>query len=99
MLPPVPAGWRLRLADGVRVLRAGGTAPGGGVRPDSEVRPGGGVRLVGGAPLRVLTLTPRGAQLLSAWLAGQPVSENVADRRLARRLLDAGLADPDPPAR
>ena len=45
--PPVPAGWRLRQAEGVRVLAAGRT-------------------LLGGSPLRVLTLSPRGARLVTA---------------------------------
>jgi mycofactocin glycosyltransferase len=75
--PPVPAGWRLRLAAGVRVVR------------DGEV-------LVGGSPLRALTLSPRGTSLLQGWLAGQPVGEGKGERLLARRLLDAGLANPDP---
>jgi mycofactocin system glycosyltransferase len=77
---PVPAGWRLRLAAGARVLR------------DGEV-------LLGGSPLRALTLSARGAALVSAWLAGRPVSDDPGERALARRLLDAGLAHPDPPAR
>jgi mycofactocin glycosyltransferase len=58
----------------------------------------GGQTLVGGFPLRVLTLSKRGATLVTAWLAGQPVAEDPGERELARRLLDAGLADPDPPA-
>lgn len=77
--PAVPAGWRLRLAAGVRVVR-------------------GGEVLVGGSPLRALTLSPRGTSLLQGWLAGQPVSGSDSERLLARRLLDAGLANPDPPA-
>jgi mycofactocin system glycosyltransferase len=76
----VPAGWRLSLAAGVRVLDGGRT-------------------LVGGSPLRVLTLSERGAQLLTGWLAGQQVGADDGERRLARRLLDAGLADPAPPPR
>ncbi len=55
--------------------------------------------LIGGTPLRVLTLSPRGNALVQAWLAGQPVGEEHSERLLARRLLDAGLAYPDPPAR
>ncbi|MGN6871263.1 MAG: mycofactocin biosynthesis glycosyltransferase MftF [Solirubrobacteraceae bacterium] len=55
--------------------------------------------LLGGSPLRALTLSPRGTGLVSAWLAGQPVGEDREERTLARRLLDAGLAHPDPPAR
>ena len=57
----------------------------------------GGRTLVGGFPLRILTLSEHGADLAAAWLAGQTVSEARAERELARRLLDAGLADPDPP--
>src|SRR6185437_5410899 len=53
----------------------------------------------GGSPLRALTLSTRGTALVSAWLAGQPVSEDQVEGALARRLLDAGLAHPDPPAR
>jgi mycofactocin system glycosyltransferase len=62
------------------------------------VRVVGGRTLVGGSPLRMLTLSDRGTQLLRAWLAGQPVGEDEGERRLARRLLDAGLADPEPPS-
>lgn len=55
--------------------------------------------LIGGTPLRVLTLSPRGNALVQAWLAGQPVGADQAERVLARRLLDAGLAHPDLPSR
>jgi mycofactocin system glycosyltransferase len=57
-----------------------------------------GELLLGGSPLRALTLSPRGSALVSAWLAGQPVSQDQGARALARRLLDAGLVHPDPPA-
>jgi mycofactocin glycosyltransferase len=77
---PVPAGWRLRPAAGLQVLR------------DGQL-------LLGGSPLRALTLSARGTGLLSAWLASQPVGEGEAERKLARRLLDAGLVDPDPAPR
>jgi mycofactocin glycosyltransferase len=76
--PPVPAGWRIRLATDARTLDGGRT-------------------LVGGFPLRILTLSERAAHLTTGWLAGQPVGEGEGERGLARRLLDAGLADPDPP--
>ena len=56
-----------------------------------------GHTLVGGSPLRILTLSERGAQLLTGWLAEEPVGDDEGERRLARRLLDASLADPDPP--
>ena len=59
---------------------------------------------MGGSPLRALTLSPRGTALLRGWLAGQPVGGNHdttgdgGERVLARRLLDAHLLHPDPPA-
>jgi mycofactocin system glycosyltransferase len=55
--------------------------------------------LLGGSPLRVLRLSARAITLVSGWLAGQPVGEDTEERVLARRLLDAGLAHPDAPAR
>jgi mycofactocin glycosyltransferase len=58
----------------------------------------GGRTLVGGFPLRILRLSGPGARLAEGWLAGEPVREERAERALARRLLDAGLADPDPPS-
>jgi mycofactocin system glycosyltransferase len=56
-----------------------------------------GRTLVGGFPLRVLRLSTQGAHLTQAWLAGRPIGDDLTQRQLARRLLDAGLADPDPP--
>lgn len=55
--------------------------------------------LIGGAPVRVLRLTPGGAALIDRWGAGQPVGEGRAARTLAARLVEAGMADPCPPAR
>ena len=66
--------------------------------PGTRVVRGGEV-LVGGSPLRILTLSPRAVPRVAGWLAGRPVDDAPDDRALARRLLDAGLADPDPPAR
>jgi mycofactocin glycosyltransferase len=54
----------------------------------------GGSVLVGGSPVRVLRLTPRGAKQVAAWLGGAPVPAGVAARKLARRLLDAGIVHP-----
>jgi mycofactocin glycosyltransferase len=76
----VPAGWQLRAARGVRLVR-------------------GGEALLGGAPLRILTLSARGAELVAGWWAGRTVGEDPPERLLARRLLDAGLVDPEPPPR
>lgn len=74
------------------------------VPPGWRLRLAAGVRvirdgevLLGGSPLRALTLSARGTSLLRGWLAGQPVGYGEAEGRFARRLLDAGLADPDPP--
>jgi GT2 family glycosyltransferase len=64
------------------------------VRPDEGTRLRGQV-LAGGSPTRVLRLTGHGARQVGAWLAGQPVGEGAASRKLARRLLDAGIAHPD----
>jgi len=47
--------------------------------------------------MRMMTLSARGARMTQGWLAGQPVGEDRVARLLARRLLDAGLAHPDPP--
>ena len=60
---------------------------------------GAGEVLLGGSPLRALTLSARATSVVHGWLAGQPVGEDQAERLLARRLLDAGLVWPDPPAR
>jgi len=56
----------------------------------------GGSVLVGGSPLRLLRLAPRGAALAGGWWDGAPVPGRPAAQALARRLLDAGLAHPDP---
>jgi mycofactocin glycosyltransferase len=53
--------------------------------------------LLGGAPMRMMTLSARGANLARAWLAGQPVGVDRGERLLARRLLDAGLVHPARP--
>jgi len=50
--------------------------------------------LVGGSPVRVLRLTPAGSRQVAGWLAGAPVPANDTARKLARRLLDAGIAHP-----
>jgi mycofactocin glycosyltransferase len=56
----------------------------------------GGTVLVGGAPLRLLRLRPHGAALVRGWFGGVPVPGRPAAQKLARRLLDTGLAHPDP---
>lgn len=54
----------------------------------------GGSALLGGMPRRLLRLSPRGAGLVSEWAAGGSIGSDPAERRFARRLLDAGLAHP-----
>ena len=69
------------------------------LRPSRGLRIGRrGEVLLGGSPPRLLTLSSRGAELVDGWLCGTPVGEDRAERLLARRLLDAGLVHPDPPA-
>jgi mycofactocin system glycosyltransferase len=66
--------------------------------PDHGLRVlAGGTVLAGGSPVRVLRLRPAGARAVAGWFAGQPVSGSRPARRLARRLLDAGMAHPVPP--
>lgn len=60
-------------------------------RPRPEV-------VIGGAPVRVLRLHPAGAAQLERWARGEPVGPGPGAQALARRLLDAGLAHPRPPA-
>ena len=57
-------------------------------------RDDGGRLLIGGSPLRILRLSGRGAAVVDRWLAGGPVGPAGGERRLARRLLDAGMAHP-----
>lgn len=51
--------------------------------------------LMGGAPLRFLRLSPAGARVVGAFLDdGRPVPASAGAQRLARRLIDAGMAHP-----
>jgi mycofactocin system glycosyltransferase len=52
--------------------------------------------LVGGSPWRRLRLTPAGDRLVDAWSVGVAVGDGLAQRRLAGRLVDGGLAVPLP---
>jgi mycofactocin glycosyltransferase len=56
----------------------------------------GGTVLMGGSPLRLLRLRPRGAAQVRAWWDGAPVPHQPAAQALARRLLETGMAHPDP---
>ncbi len=59
-------------------------------------RSGDGRVLLGGSPLRLLRLAPKAVEVVARWEQGAAVGRSPAARRLARRLLDAGLADPRP---
>ena len=68
------------------------------LRPSANLRTlGDGRLLLGGTPLRLLTLSTRGSGLVAGWSLGRPVGDARDERLLARRLLDAGLFDSDPP--
>jgi mycofactocin glycosyltransferase len=68
------------------------------VRIDESTRSSdGGCVLDGGSPWRMLRLTLRGSAIAEALLDGAAVADEV-DGALARRLVDAGLAHPLPPA-
>jgi mycofactocin system glycosyltransferase len=55
--------------------------------------------LVGGQPLRALSLTARGAEVVSGWRAPGAIGAGSARHDLARRLMDAGMLELHPPAR
>lgn len=50
--------------------------------------------LIGGAPLKIMRLSARGATISRSWFAGEAVSGERSHQQLARRLLDAGMANP-----
>jgi mycofactocin system glycosyltransferase len=64
----------------------------------SARRVDGGRAVIGGAPRRLLRLTPAGARWLDDAVTGVPLGPATAERTLARRLVDAGIAHPVPPA-
>lgn len=67
------------------------------LRPDAGLATlAGGTVLMGGSPLRLLRLGPRGAQQVRDWWDGAAVPDRPAARTLARRLLDTGMAHPEP---
>ncbi len=73
-----------------------GLPDGFAVRLDPACLRPGPRHLLGGSPMRLLTLSAHGAALLGP--AGTVTVTGAATAALARRLLDAGVADPvDPP--
>src|SRR5579875_2867963 len=61
---------------------------------DPPVPPGLRLRPAEDLHVRQAGTVPAGARRVAAWWQGEPVGEALAERRLARRLLDAGLAHP-----
>jgi len=51
--------------------------------------------LLGGSPTRLLRLGPRACTTTQRWLRGEPVSATPSERRLARRLVSAGMLHPE----
>lgn len=95
------ADWKIRRVDdrGATVRSVTDTLPPSrlGLYLDESVRRvDRGRILIGGAPLRIMKLSAAGADLVDAWADGEPLGETSAHRRLARRLLDAGMAHPRP---
>jgi mycofactocin glycosyltransferase len=69
------------------------------LRRDGSTRvAAGGTVVFGGSPLRVLRLSDAGAKVVAGWSVGVPIADRPGERQLARRLVDAGLAHPEPPA-
>ena len=63
--------------------------------PGLRIRDNGRV-LIGGAPLKILRLSDRGAAFAAGWFEATPVADSAAARKLARVLVDAGMAHPVP---
>jgi mycofactocin system glycosyltransferase len=84
MTPAVPSPPSARLPDGFDV------------RLDPRVRRRSDGALLGGSPLRMVRLSARARELLAG---GRVVVGDATTAELAGRLLDAGLAVPEPPAR
>lgn len=53
-----------------------------------------GTALFGGSPFRLMRLSERGARMLDAWVAGEPVEDSAEALQLQQRLLAAGLLHP-----
>ncbi len=54
--------------------------------------------LLGGAPYRLMRLTEQAVPIIGSWLDGEPVGERRAAGLLARRLVQAAMMHPIPPA-
>lgn len=57
-----------------------------------------GAVVIGGSPLRLVRLGSAGTRMLDRWTSGEPLTESPGQLRLARKLVDAGILHPKPPA-
>jgi mycofactocin system glycosyltransferase len=65
------------------------------VRLDTRTRRFRDGRVVlGGSPLRLLRLSRTGAEFLDGWAGGDPVGDRPGERRLAERMMRAGVVHP-----
>ena len=62
----------------------------------ATARRAGGRVLFGGTPFRIWRLNERAAAVVDRLAAGEPIGEDDASQSLARRLIDAGMANPKP---
>jgi len=68
--------------------------------PDERLRRlEGGRVLLGGSPPRLVRLPPAAARAVERWCAGEALPPAIGSRRLARRLVEAGLLHPLPEPR
>jgi mycofactocin system glycosyltransferase len=82
------------------VSGAAGLPAGFGVALDPRLRRlEGGRVLIGGSPPRLLRLSESGARAVDRLAAGAAVAAGGGTARLARHLVDAGMAHPRPPRR
>ncbi len=97
MTPPQPRNLRAQQHIGVSGLRFRGDDLPADTRLAFDAatrRTDGGLVLIGGSPLRILRVSEAGAAAIDEWEVGTPVGATAGRRRLARRLLDGGLAHP-----
>ena len=77
-------------------VAAGGYPSGFRLVLDADTRRPSPRTLIGGSPVRLVRLSDAGSRLVDSWISGEPVGQNPAAQVLARRLVDAGIAQPQP---
>ena len=79
-------------------VAAGGYPSGFRLVLDEDTRRPSPRTLIGGSPVRLLRLSDAGSRLVDSWVSGESVGSGPAAQMLARRLVDAGIAQPQPPS-